>query len=188
MLLEKRNFLPLDEFNGTFGTIRNNTAFPWFYSKNTAYDDTRENEDTINLWDFSFSNNLYIDGKPESFVGERSVDLLKKICQHFNLKLKEVIRIRAGLITRTPTPITHNPHVDYTFPHCTALFYLSTCNGFTTLYNQKWPNDTVLTEMTTVMTEENKVIVFDGLQYHSSTSQTDTKQRIVINFNFTIEE
>jgi len=31
------------------------------------------------------------------------------------------------------------------------------------------------------------MLIFDGTTYHSSVSQTDTKQRIAINFNFEIE-
>mgnify|MGYP006292180057 CR=1 FL=1 len=188
MFIEKNNFLPTQEFETTFGTLRNNTSFPWYYSKNTAYDDLRPGEQEYNLWDFSFSNTLYIDGAPTSFVGEEGAKLLEKICNHSNLKLKEIIRIRAGLITRTPYHITHNAHVDYIFPHHTALFYITSCNGPTIMYNQKYPNDTILTEQAKIMPEENKIVVFDGLQYHSSTSQTDTKQRIVINFNFKVEE
>lgn len=187
MLIEKPNFLPTHEFETTFGKLRDSSIFPWYYSKNTAYDDLRPGENEYNLWDFSFSNTLYIDGAPTSFVGEECTKLLKKICDDSNLKLKEIIRIRAGLITRTPEHLVHSAHVDYTFPHYTALFYISTCNGPTVMYNQKYPNNIVLTEMKKIMPEANKIVVFDGLQYHSSTTPTDVKQRIVINFNFTVE-
>lgn len=188
MLIEKRNFLPTNEFESTFGKLKNNATFPWYYSKNTAYDDLRPGENEFNLWDFSFSHNLYADGEPMSFIGEESTKLLKRICESFDLKLKEIIRIRAGLITRMPNQITHAAHVDYTYPHHTALFYITTCDAPTILYNQKYPNNIVLTEQCRITAEENKVVVFDGLQYHSSTGPTDVKQRIVINFNFKVED
>jgi hypothetical protein len=188
MLLEKKNFLPATEFNASFGTIKNSNTFPWFYSKNTAYDDNRIDEEQFNLWDFSFSNTLYIDGAPTSFVGEKSAELLVKICDCFGLTLKEILRIRIGLITKTPENVIHNAHIDFEEPHHTALFYLTTCNGPTILYNQLHPDNIIFTEKEKIFPEENKVVVFNGLQYHASTSQTDTKQRIVINFNFKVAE
>ncbi len=187
MFIEKRNFLPKSEFETTFGTLRNSATFPWYYSKNTAYDDLRPGENDFNLWDFSFSHNLYSDNQALSFIGQECEKLLKNICESCDLKLTEIIRIRAGLITRTPTQITHAAHVDYTYPHTTALYYVSTCDAPTIVYNQEYPNSVVLTEMTRVSAEENKVVIFNGLQYHSSTSPTDVKQRIVINFNFKTE-
>ena len=185
MLIEKKHFLPKEEFDSTFGQLRDNTNFPWYYSKNTAY---TASEDDQSLWDFSFSNVLYIDGIPSNFAGQESAKLLEKICQSENFKLKEILRIRAGLITKTPIQNIHMAHVDFTTPHYTALFYLTTCDAPTIIYNQVYPNDIILTEMARVTSEENKVVIFDGLRYHASTTQTDKKQRIVINFNFTIEE
>lgn len=187
MFIEKRNFLSKSEFETTFGTLKNSATFPWYYSKNTAYDDLRPGENGFNLWDFSFSHNLYSDNEALSFIGQESEKLLRRICDNCDLKLKEIIRIRAGLITRTPMQITHAAHVDYTYPHHTALFYITTCDAPTIIYNQQYPNSVVLTEMTRIPSEENKVVIFDGLQYHSSTSPTDVKQRIVINFNFKVE-
>ncbi len=187
MFIEKKNFLPKIEFEKTFGTLKGSSTFPWYYSKNTAYDDLRPGETEYNLWDFSFSHNLYSDNEALSFIGKECETLLHKICESCNLKLKEIIRIRAGLITRTPHQITHAAHVDYTYDHHTALFYITTCDAPTIIYNQKYPNSIVLTEMMRISSEENKVVIFDGLQYHSSTSPTNVKQRIVINFNFKIE-
>ena len=53
MLLEKRNFLNTTEFQNSFGFLNGDMAFPWFYSKNTAYGMA---EDNHQLWDFSFSH------------------------------------------------------------------------------------------------------------------------------------
>tara|TARA_R110000868_G_scaffold249880_2_gene506331 strand:+ start:2312 stop:2866 length:555 start_codon:yes stop_codon:yes gene_type:complete len=184
MLIEKQNFLSKVEFNSTVGQLRDSSTFPWYYSKNTAYElDVNDQE----LWDFSFSNTIYVENDLPSFFRDSSINLLKRICKSVNLKLKKVLRIRAGMITKTPVQQQHNPHVDFNEPHLTALFYLTTCNAPTIIYNQLYPNDVVLTELKRIDAEENKIVIFDGLHYHASTSQTDTKQRIVINFNFTVE-
>lgn len=184
MILEKNNLLPREEFDKSFGFLNGNSDFPWFYSKNTAYE---AREDNHQLWDFSFSHTVFVNGQGSSPITEKSISLTKSICDHFNFNLIEIKRIRLGMMTKTPTHFTHNPHVDYPFPHMTALFYITTCNGPTILYNQKFPDDSFLKTQHTIYPEENKVVVFDGLQYHSSTTQTDKKQRIVMNINFIVE-
>ena len=183
MFVEKRNFLSPIEFNSSFKQILANDTVPWFYSKNTAYDTT----DDQSKWDFSFSNVVYDQGQPTSRLGEHCETLLRKICLDNKLTLKKILRIRLGLITKTPSPVIHNAHVDFEVPHLTALYYLSTTNGPTIFYNQTFPNNFLLTEQVRVNCEENKVVIFNGMQYHSSCSQTDVKQRVVINFNFIAE-
>jgi hypothetical protein len=184
MLFEKRNFLNTTEFQNSFGFLNGDMAFPWFYSKNTAYGMA---EDNHQLWDFSFSHVVAVDGQGDSPLTEKSMLLAENICSSFDLGSLEVTRIRLGMMTKTPRPYTHNPHVDYPFPHLTALFYLTTCNGPTVLYDQKFPNDSFLKTQQLVQSEENKVVIFDGLQYHASTTQTDKKQRIVMNINFKVK-
>lgn len=183
MFLEKKNFLDATEFQNSFGFLNGDMAFPWFYSKNTAYGMV---EDNHQLWDSSFSHVVAVDGHGDSPLTEKSMLLAENICRSFDLGSLEVKRIRLGMMTKTPTNFTHNPHVDFAFPHLTALFYLTTCNGPTVLYDQKFPNDTFLKTQQLVHSEENKVVIFDGLQYHASTTQTDKKQRIVMNINFKV--
>lgn len=184
MIIEKTNFLDETEFQNSFGYLNGDSEFPWFYSKNTAYESRIDNHQ---LWDFSFSHTIAVNGQGGSPLTEKSISLTEKICSNFDLHLLEIKRIRLGMMTKTPTHFTHNPHVDYPFPHMTALFYITTCNGPTLLYDQKFPNDHFLKTQYTIYPEENKVIVFDGLQYHASTTQTDKKQRIVMNINFTVK-
>jgi hypothetical protein len=184
MIYEKTNLLSSEDFERDFGFLNGDAGFPWFYSKNTAYEAT---QDDHRLWDFSFSHTVFANGGGSSPLTDRSIALTKKICEAFNFKLIEIKRIRLGMMTKTPTHYTHNAHVDYPFPHMTALFYLTTCNGPTVLYDQKFPNDMLLKTDKIIYPEQNKVVVFDGLTYHSSTTQTDCKQRIVMNINFMVE-
>jgi len=100
---------------------------------------------------------------------------------HFNtiinlvlrLQPKSLIRIKANLYLKTKKLITHAPHVDYPFSHKGAIFYLNTNNGKTILENGK-----------KIDSVANRILFFDASKEHSSTSCTDEKRRLNINFNF----
>ena len=189
MIIEKRNFLPQEEFSRWHKCI-DSTRWPWFWSPYTAFDWKKSS--THDGWDFSFGHNVYSQGKPLNKEGEESYKLLQTICDDATLELGTVFRIRFGLITRLPFHIVHGPHLDFPFPHINCLFYLASCNGPTIFYKEKSTSwDMIpplnLTEDFRIESEENKYLIFPGNIYHSSSSQTDIKQRIVINFNFEVK-
>jgi hypothetical protein len=66
------------------------------------------------------------------------------------------------------------PHRDLQEPHKVALFYINTNNGYTLFKNGD-----------RVPSVENRMLLFDGSNLHSSVTQTDTKLRINININYT---
>ena len=184
LIIEKKNYLDPEIYAGTFGSIKDNPGIPWTYGYSIALPELPNKEDD---WDFAFCHQLYIRNSSTGWIGDRSVEFLEKMCEDFDLKLKDIVRIRMGLITKTPHHVRYDPHTDLDYPHLTALYYLTTCNGPTVLYNKKYPDNQNLEDMLEIPCEENKLVVFDGLYYHTPVSQTDKKQRIVIAFNFTVE-
>ena len=64
-------------------------------------------------------------------------------------------------------------HFDLSFPHKGAIFYVNTNDGFT-----------VLEDGTEIKSIENRVLLFDPSTKHHSTTCTDKKVRITINFNY----
>ena len=64
-------------------------------------------------------------------------------------------------------------HVDYDFPHRGAIFYLNTNNGLTIL------EDTI-----EIKSIENRLLIFDASRPHHSTTCSDDKCRVNVNFNF----
>jgi hypothetical protein len=79
---------------------------------------------------------------------------------------------RANLYTKHSAHENSTMHRDSPEPHTVALFYVNTCNGYTEF-----------ADGTKIKSEENKIVIFNGSNYHSSVTQTDTKQRICININ-----
>jgi len=80
---------------------------------------------------------------------------------------------RANLVLKKETIFKSSYHVDVPFKCKTGVLYLNNCNGYTELKDGiNIPN------------EENSMVLFDSNIEHRSVSQTDTKRRIVVNFNY----
>jgi hypothetical protein len=107
-------------------------------------------------------------------------------------------RIRFGLLTGTDNKVVNTPHVDFYEPHITGLFYFNNSDGETVFYKKNhdlsmdptsvpqwvttWEHN--LDEIETkIECKENRLVLFDGLTYHSSTRPTDVSKRVVMNFN-----
>jgi len=89
------------------------------------------------------------------------------------MECKAIMRIKGNLYPSTETIIHHDNHRDYEFPHKGAIFYLNTNNGLT-----------VLEDGTEVQSIENRLLLFDPSKPHRSTTCSDDKCRVNVNFNF----
>ena len=89
------------------------------------------------------------------------------------LECKAMMRIKANLYPSTETIVHHDNHTDYEFSHKGAIFYLNTNNGLT-----------VLEDETEVQSIENRLLIFDASKPHHSTTCTNDKCRVNVNFNF----
>ena len=83
-----------------------------------------------------------------------------------------LIRCKGNMYPSTPEILHHKPHTDYHFKHKGAIFYVNTNNGYTVIGNDK------------VESVENRLLLFDPSETHNSTSCTDAKVRVNINFNY----
>jgi len=89
------------------------------------------------------------------------------------LEVKSLIRIKANLYPSTNDIKYHEPHIDYSYEHQGAIFYLNTNNGLT-----------ILSDGTKINSVENRILLFDPSELHSSTTCTDDKCRVNVNFNY----
>lgn len=112
--------------------------------------------------------------------------------------IKDIYRIRLGLLTVTHERQINDPHIDLDTPHKTGLIYLNDADGATVFYENKYnvnsklnggqyfekvakPNLKIASEVDPVA---NRMVLFDGLTYHSSSTPTTVPRRVVLNFNF----
>jgi hypothetical protein len=89
-----------------------------------------------------------------------------------DLKIGTTTLSSGGVVT-TETIIHHDNHIDYEFSHRGAIFYLNTNNELT-----------VLKDKIEVEAIENRLLLFDASKPHHSTTCSDDKCRVNVNFNF----
>lgn len=167
------NFLTDNQFNNLQNTLMS-AQFPWHYSdyKVGGYDANNKTTEFNNKNIFSFVHNFYHNFSWQSPYAE-SLQVLLNALHPISL-----IRIKANLTTITNTPIVYEYHRDT--PHLkkfkTAIFYVNTNNG-----------RTIFASGQEVESVANRLIIFDSDNLHTGTSCTDESRRVLINFNYFID-
>jgi hypothetical protein len=88
-------------------------------------------------------------------------------------ELKSLMRIKANFYPYTSEVKEHAKHKDFKFNHKSAVFSLNTCDGFTRMSNGD-----------KVDSVANRIVFFDGSEYHNSSTTSNAKGRYNINFNY----
>ena len=150
------NFLEKSEFENINKTFHLSN-FPWYFMPFKVH----EGDDN-----YQFYHLFLAKGK----VLSEHFDILHPVLK--KLGVKEIIRIKANLTLKQKEHIKSDMHVD--FKNCkTAIFYLNTNNGYT-----------LFDKGNKIHSKENRVVEFDSNLKHCAVDHTDTKYRIVINFNY----
>jgi hypothetical protein len=146
-----------------------------------------------------FSHMAYLADNEQPSVSPLSSLLLPILfifCEKAKLEYSALLRIRVGLFTRTPGEASHhNPHVDFSQPHRTAVYYVNDSDGDTVIFNESIAEVAVEQSAArargrgfslagTVPPKKGKMIAFDGSYYHASSYPTESAKRIAITFNF----
>ena len=151
----------------------------WFRGETSAHD-----EDPKLAYHSSFCNLVYKkETGPLNDLFDITLPILLIAMDQQQKVLKDLLRIRIGLITRTPEPITHPAHKDFHTPHRTGLYYLNQSDGDTIVYNETQKCSTYTVKQSVTPTA-NTWYDFDGAQYHSSATPTKHEKRIVITYNY----
>ena len=140
-------------------------------------------------------HSLYLKDK-ETAISEQAnyvINLFQPaIEKQVNAKI-EIIRCRVSVNIPNPNFSAQNmmPHVDWSIPHETCIYYINSTDGDTVFFDQI--HDTSLSldantskkknAITKISPKQGKAVLFDGLQYHcGNPSKTDL--RFVLNINY----
>ena len=119
----------------------------------------------------------------------------EQIEQTFGYTQDHIIRVRLGLKFQQQEFTKENynlPHVDYYYPHDTLLFYLHDTDGDTRIFNE-WHtyNDAGIIDLPNAFTTQsrvtpkaNRLVLINGLQFHTASNPIEHTRRAIININY----
>jgi hypothetical protein len=136
---------------------------PWYYTSKLNFNQSNK---SLNCY---FEHWFY--DQAEGIGSSKCFYIVKPILE--KLKIKSLIRVKGNLYARTNKIETHSPHKDFPWKHKACLFSVNSCDGGTILSNGE-----------KIKSVENRMLFFDSFKPHSSTSTTNVKARININFNY----
>ena len=158
------NFLPEEDWQWVHNTMLSDKNFGWTYGDyiNYAHDQQQF---------FQFEHLFY---DRFQIYSEHYQKIINMFCDR--LSMRSICRVKANLLTRTDKTEFHGWHVDrHPNDHdmIVGVYYVNTTNG-----------KTLFEDGTEVDSIANRMLIFPGNILHSSTSCTDEKVRVVINFNW----
>lgn len=156
------NVLPEDSFKELQHRLLT-PDFPWYFNLGVS----TPNYSLENALDFQFTHTFYNNYSPTS----PHIESLSPLISYINPSA--IVRIKANLNPISPKQIESGYHVDFDFVCKTAVFYLTTNNGYT-----KFKTGEIIESV------ENRLLVFDSQSLHTGSTCTDTSIRAVINLNY----
>ena len=152
------NFLSEKELELMKTIMMRKQDMPWYYNDYIA--SQRANDPM-----YYFTHNFFNEYKSNWFY------IVEPILNKIDHRV--LIRCKENMYPSTPVITQHDPHVDLEYKHKGAIFYVNTNNGVT-----------ALEDGTEIESIENRLLLFDSSKEHNSTSCTDAKVRVNINFNY----
>jgi len=161
------NFLPKPVLSRLINSVNN---MSWFYSKTNYTED-----------DWTFSHHIE-PGYPEDGLKELSLLVASFIAEEIKLPIDNLLRVRYALMLKKgENSIVHAKHLDYdNTNHITSTIYLNDNNGYLYIYDNEG-NTVEKIKPTT-----NRITIFDGDIWHSTSTPTDTHARYAVTFNFEV--
>jgi hypothetical protein len=203
------NFFPEDKFQ-EFQSLILGPRMPWYYIPNISVPDWLVVEDPLAVETDALQCLLY--DKHRNYVSEEYT-ALEEYFYNMIIKLgytkDNLMRIRATMKWPKPglDPNTYNvPHIDSPRSNKTIVFYLNDSDGDTRLFHQiQTPIESppLQTDATKeqidayaaqfirsgftvehcVTPKANRLLMFDGMQYHTAGHPFNVDRRVILNIN-----
>jgi len=164
-------------------------TFPWYFVSDITHIDNmhQSRPGHFHLFMENFKTN-------SDYINE-----IKKISDNVNKKIKKKLKmlqvrsflqlpLNENLLYKDSPHREDTPHIDIDVPHTVFLYYVCDADGDTVLYNHKSknvkdiPNYEDIKIIKKVKPKQGRVLVFDGMTWHSSTQPTKGP-RCIINFD-----
>lgn len=163
----------------------------WRFMTNVTYGMAKPHP-TRDSW--GFSCNIFDSGDASPMVDRGGIydRIAYKLVQPLILNKEKLTRIRCGLIVNAGPDAPHTPHIDQPhMEHYTQLYYLTASDGPTNVFEEYGPDpkyDNYKPEDFTLKfqskPEPNRMFLFDGYHYHSSSHVYGNEVRIALTLNY----
>lgn len=181
------DFLPKEKFEILQQELLGDN-FPWYFLP-TVSRPAGSYMPEGSMETFGWFHNFY--SKADNF-NSYSMEIIKPLLDKIkeNDNNAEFIRIRASLKTQLAgfTKDHYNlPHVDYDFPHMSIIYYLNESDGDTWMFDEKFtgfPEPDEYTVKDRITPKPNRLVVFNGLDYHTASNPIESNTRFIININY----
>jgi len=182
------DFMPIEYFRQLQDFLLSSN-FPWFFiPRASKYELGPHLEHAIESP--AFTHRVYCKYEnSKSFAFDAFTPLVNKIEECLEYK-QELIRLRTALKTYQHGFTENNynlPHVDFPCPHTSAVYYLNDSDGDTHIFDQYYREKIEPTDYTIkqrVSPKPNRLLIFDGLQYHTASNPIKSNSRLIANINF----
>ena len=157
------NFLQEEYYEHINELITSNT-FPWMFQNRVA-NITEDPEEDLNH--YYFVHSLFYRNKIESPFYDDFLYLFQ------SLNVQFLHRARVLMFVNQGEQYIHDRHVDHTTNCNTALIYMNSNDGFTDFETGE-----------RVESVKNRLLLFDGSIPHSSSTPTNTKERLLLSVTY----
>lgn len=162
---------------------------PWVAIDNVSGGDMTVTADGVDMLktQSGFYHLCYADEQVYSNLFYTLRPIIDAVEHYTQSPVSKLLRIRVGLFMKSGEAGSNAPHVDYVDPHKTLLYYVNDSDGDTIFYNELYQKDKHQTKFTvenTVSPKQGRAVLFDGLQYHSSSVPIVNDRRVTVNINF----
>ena len=175
------DFLEAEDFARLYKHITSE-EFPWYYQDNISLvlpDNTTMNK-------FGFNHLVFEEGQDIQEINTLLLRLINEIMH--NIEQSKLLRCRLDMTINRNSTEPLEAHVDFTIPHITTIFYLMNSDGNTILYDRSYDGVELTNEDLTTEHEiepkANRLLIFDGLLWHTGHTPCYNNRRILINTNF----
>jgi|TARA_R110002020_G_C15997465_1_gene749906 hypothetical protein len=171
--------------------LLDSAKFPWYYNSHISGESFYKKR----LYETGFSHIFWDNGsggQRDSVYSWFWTPALYKIMDV--VKNNFIIRSRGDMTMYTHKLFEHDPHVDFSFPHISTVYYVNNSDGDTIFYKEKAKKEddiksfSKLNEVKRVSPKANRLVVFEGDTIHTGSSPNKNKNRIIINSNFAMEK
>ena len=158
------DYLSEDQFKQIQDMMMGN-MFPWYY-----------NDNMVNEYDgkYTFIHGFY---DTDNGVNSGFIDVLYPLIDNLKLNKNNLKRIKANLNLKTLSNDKTGWHIDHCDSSTTSIFYLNSNNGWTQFKKCR-----------KVESISNRMVIFDSELEHTGVTCTDENRRVMINFNYDIED